>query len=196
MFKIPPEPFMESLFISTTSVALAEIGDKTQLLSLLLATRFTNKWAIIAGILLATIINHGLSAWLGQYSTQWLNSDWLQYVISGSFVLVGLWVLIPDKLDDKPDLMANLGPFIATTILFFLAEIGDKTQVATIILGAQYQNLLLVTLGTTIGMLLANIPVIYFGEALMKRLPLNVVRIIASSLFIVIGIATFGWSLV
>ena len=187
---------MESLFISTTSVALAEIGDKTQLLSLLLATRFTNKWAIIAGILLATIINHGLSAWLGQYSTQWLNSDWLQYVISGSFVLVGLWVLIPDKLDDKPDLMANLGAFIATTILFFLAEIGDKTQVATIILGAQYQNLLLVTLGTTIGMLLANIPVIYFGEALMKRLPLNVVRIIASSLFIVIGIATFGWSLV
>jgi putative Ca2+/H+ antiporter (TMEM165/GDT1 family) len=189
----PAGAFMESLFISTTRVAFAEIGDKTQLLSLLLATRFTNKWAIIAGILLATIINHGLSAWLGQYSTQWLDASWLQYVISSSFILVGLWVLIPDKLDDKPDLMANLGPFIATTVLFFLAEIGDKTQVATVILGAQYQNLLMVTVGTTIGMLLANIPVIYFGEALMKRLPLNTVRVMAAGLFIVIGVATFWW---
>ncbi|MFT5592270.1 MAG: putative Ca2+/H+ antiporter (TMEM165/GDT1 family) [Oceanicoccus sp.] len=186
---------MEPLFISTTSVALAEIGDKTQLLSLLLATRFSNKWAIIAGILLATIINHGLSAWLGQYSTQWLDSNWLQYLISGSFIVVGLWVLIPDKLDDKPDLMANLGPFIATTVLFFLAEIGDKTQIATVILGAQYQNLLLVTIGTTIGMLLANIPVIYFGEALMKRLPLHIVRAIAAAIFISLGLLTCFWSI-
>jgi len=184
---------MDALFTSTLTVALAEIGDKTQLLSLLLATRFTNKWAIIAGILIATLINHGLSAWLGQYSIQWLSSDWVQYVLSGSFVAIGLWILIPDKMDEETNLLANLGPFIATTLLFFLAEIGDKTQVATVILGAQYQHLLWVTLGTTLGMLLANVPVIYFGEALMKRLPLNLARVLASSLFIIMGIVTFFW---
>jgi putative Ca2+/H+ antiporter (TMEM165/GDT1 family) len=185
---------MEALFTSTVTVALAEIGDKTQLLSLLLATRFSNKWAIIAGIVLATVINHGLSAWLGQYSIQWLSSDWVQYVLSGSFIAIGLWILIPDKMDEDTNLMVNLGPFFATTILFFLAEIGDKTQVATIVLGAQYQSLLWVTLGTTLGMLLANIPVIYFGEALMKRLPLNATRIFAASLFIIMGLITALWS--
>ncbi len=184
---------MESLLISTTTVALAEIGDKTQLLSLLLATRFSNKHAIIAGILLATIINHGLSAWLGQYSIQWLSESWVQYLVSGSFIAVGLWVLIPDKLDSEPNLMAHLGPFFATTLLFFLAEMGDKTQVATIILGAQYQNVLLVTIGTTVGMLMANIPIIYFGDALMKRLPLNMVRIIAASAFILLGFVSAFW---
>tara|TARA_B100001063_G_scaffold247128_1_gene290435 strand:- start:6234 stop:6845 length:612 start_codon:yes stop_codon:yes gene_type:complete len=193
LVRIPPEPFMEALFTSTLTVALAEIGDKTQLLSLLLAARFSNKRAIIAGILLATIINHGLSAWLGQYSIQWLSSDWVQYILSGSFIAIGLWILIPDKMDEETNLMANLGPFFATLILFFLAEIGDKTQVATVVLGAQYQNLLWVTLGTTIGMLLANIPVIYFGEALMKRLPLNATRILAASLFIIMGIITGFW---
>lgn len=184
---------MDALLTSTITVALAEIGDKTQLLSLLLATRFSNKWAIIAGISFATLLNHGLSAWLGQYSIQWLNSDWVQYVLSGGFIAIGLWILVPDKLDDEPNLMTNLGPFIATCILFFLAEIGDKTQVATIVLGAQYQSLLWVTLGTTIGMLLANIPVIYFGDALMKRLPLNTVRILAASLFIIMGLVTGFW---
>ena len=184
---------MEALFTSTLTVALAEIGDKTQLLSLLLAARFSNKRAIIAGILLATIINHGLSAWLGLYSIQWLSSDLVQYILSGSFIAIGLWILIPDKMDEETNLMANLGPFFATLILFFLAEIGDKTQVATVVLGAQYQSLLWVTLGTTIGMLLANIPVIYFGEALMKRLPLNATRILAASLFIITGIITGFW---
>ncbi|MGK0444827.1 MAG: putative Ca2+/H+ antiporter (TMEM165/GDT1 family) [Bermanella sp.] len=184
---------MEALFTSTLTVALAEIGDKTQLLSLLLAARFSNKWAIIAGILLATIVNHGLSAWLGQYSIQWLSSDWVQYCLSASFIAIGLWILIPDKMDEDTNLMANLGPFVATTVLFFLAEIGDKTQVATVVLGAQYQSLFWVTLGTTIGMLLANIPVIYFGEALMKHLPLNTTRILAAGLFIIMGIVTGFW---
>lgn len=184
---------MESLFTSTLTVALAEIGDKTQLLSLLLATRFSNKWAIIAGIIVATVINHGLSAWLGQQSIQWLHDEWVQWILSGSFIAIGLWILIPDKLDDEPNLMAKFGPFLATCILFFLAEIGDKTQVATIVLGAQYQSLLWVTLGTTLGMLLANIPVIMFGEKLMQRLPLNTTRMVAAGLFILLGIITAIW---
>lgn len=184
---------MEAFFVSTTTVAFAEIGDKTQLLSLLLATRFSNKRAIISGILLATIINHGLSASLGQYSIQWFSDTLAQYLIAGCFIIVGLWVLIPDTLDHEPNMFVNLGPFAVTTCLFFLAEIGDKTQMATIVLGAQYQSLIWVTLGTTVGMLIANIPIIYFGKALMQRLPMSVIRYIAAITFITLGVLSVIW---
>lgn len=178
---------MDPLLTSTFAVAIAEIGDKTQLLSLILAARFANKWAIICGILVATVINHGLSAYLGLVSAQFLDQAWVQYVISGSFILVGLWLLIPDNMDNEEIGLSKYGPFIVTAVLFFLAEIGDKTQVATILLGAQYQDVLIITIGTTIGMLLANIPVIWFGKALMRRLPLNMARFASAGFFILLG---------
>jgi len=179
---------MEALLTSTATVALAEIGDKTQLLSFLLAARFKNKSAIIAGILVATLINHGISAWLGEWAADAVQGEWVNWLVGGSFIAIGLWILIPDKLDEQPNLMAHLGAFGATTILFFLAEIGDKTQVATVVLGSHYQQLLWVTLGTTLGMLAANIPAIWLGDKLLARLPLTLTRSLAALLFIVLGV--------
>lgn len=184
--------FMDALLTSTATVALAEIGDKTQLLSFLLAARFKNKWAIVAGILLATIINHGISAWLGEWAADWLHGPWLDWVIAGSFFAVGLWILVPDKVDEEPNLMAHLGAFGATTILFFLAEIGDKTQVATVILGGHYQSIFWVTVGTTLGMLAANVPAIWMGDKLLSKLPLNLTRSIAALLFIAMGVVALS----
>ncbi|MFV0277943.1 MAG: TMEM165/GDT1 family protein [Parahaliea sp.] len=178
---------MEAFATSTITVALAEIGDKTQLLSLFLAARFRNKWAIIMGILVATLVNHGASAWLGGWISQFLQSQTGQWLIGGSFVALGLWLLIPDKDDSDDSGIHRYGAFVASTVLFFLAEIGDKTQVATVLLGAQYASILWVTLGTTLGMLLANVPVVFAGEYLMQRIPLNLTRILASLAFIAVG---------
>lgn len=188
-----PETLEHSAFLaSTVAVAVAEIGDKTQLLSLLLITRFRNKTAIIAGILLATLINHGLSAalgaWLGQSLDQWINSQYAQWVVIVGFVAMALWVLVPDKDDDSVDTHQAWGAFLATTLLFFLAEIGDKTQVATVLLAAEFQSILWVTLGTTLGMMLANVPVVIFGQRLMARLPLNAARYITSAIFFALAI--------
>ncbi len=186
------DPVFEPLTTSVLAVALAEIGDKTQLLSLVLAARFRNKSAIIAGILLATLLNHGVSAWFGNWLGDWLTeffqSDSGRYIIGGSFVLLALWLLIPDKDEDVENRFDQYGAFVVSTILFFLAEIGDKTQVATVLLGAQFDSILMVTLGTTIGMLLANVPVVYAGEYLMKRIPLNATRIMASLVFAAVGV--------
>ncbi|MFW1678603.1 TMEM165/GDT1 family protein [Pontibacter sp. JAM-7] len=179
---------MDAFFTSTMTVALAEIGDKTQLLSLLLAARFRNKTAIIAGILLATLLNHAVSAWLGNWLGQFLQSDLGRWVIGGSFILLAAWLLIPDKEDETDSRFDSYGPFVVATILFFLAEIGDKTQVATVLLGAQFESIFWVTMGTTLGMLIANVPVVYAGDYLMQRIPMNAVRVAAAVVFAGVGI--------
>lgn len=181
---------MEAFLVSTGTVALAEIGDKTQLLSLILAARFRAPLAIILGILVATLLNHAISAWLGIWITNLISAETARIIVATSFLLVAVWILIPDKQDDTPGVFNRMGVFWATAVLFFLAKIGDKTQVATVILAAQYQSLIWVTLGTSLGMLLANIPVILFGQQLMKKMPLTLARYAASAVFMVLGIAS------
>ncbi len=181
---------MDALLASTSAVAIAEIGDKTQLLSIFLASRFTRRNAIIAGILFATLINHALSAWLGAWVAQWIPHAWLPWITGLSFIAVGLWVLIPDKEDDAAAGVLRYGAFVATCVLFFIAEIGDKTQIATVILAARFDDATLwVIIGTTLGMMLANVPVVYAGTWLMQRLPLAWARRGACMLFAGFGIA-------
>ena len=180
---------MEAFLSSFTAVAIAEIGDKTQLLSLFLAARFRAKGAIIAGILVATLLNHAASAWLGAWAAQFIPTNWQPLLLGGSFIAVALWLLIPDKDDSDDTSVLRYGAFIASCVLFFLAEIGDKTQIATVLLAASFeQALALVIVGTTLGMLAANVPVVYAGEWLMKRIPLNIARYSACVVFMLIGI--------
>jgi len=180
---------MDAFLFSTFSVALAEIGDKTQLLAFLLISRFRKPWPIIWGILLATLANHGVAAWLGAFAADWLQGAWLTWVVSLSFIAVGLWILIPDKIDDDEEsAVEKYGAFIATLVLFFVAEIGDKTQVATVILGAQFESLFWVVMGTTVGMLLANVPVVAIGHLAVDKMPLKWIRLGASTIFIVLGL--------
>lgn len=180
---------MEAFFGSTLAVAIAEIGDKTQLLSLFLAARFAGRHsAIIAGIFIATLLNHAASAWLGEFLMHWVPAHWGRWLIAGSFILIGLWLLIPDKEDAAPSPLDKYGPFVATTVLFFLAEIGDKTQIATVVLAAHYQDLWPVVMGTTVGMLAANVPVVLAGAWLMQRLPLRAARWGACVLFLGLGV--------
>mgnify|MGYP006138982131 FL=1 len=180
---------MEAFLSSFTAVAIAEIGDKTQLLSLFLAARFRAKGAIIAGILVATLLNHAASAWLGAWAAQFIPANWQPLLLGGSFIAVALWLLIPDKDDSDDTSVLRYGAFIASCVLFFLAEIGDKTQIATVLLAASFeQALALVIVGTTLGMLAANVPVVYAGEWLMKRIPLNIARYSACVVFMLIGI--------
>ncbi|WP_305813160.1 TMEM165/GDT1 family protein [Photobacterium leiognathi] len=184
---------MSVLAISITSVALAEIGDKTQLLSLLLASRYRKPIPIISAIFLATIVNHALAAWLGVAIADYLTPEVLKWVLVVSFVLMAGWILIPDKLDDDEKL-SNRGPFIASFIAFFIAEIGDKTQIATTMLGAKYHDVLMwVVLGTTIGMLLANVPVVLIGKLSAEKMPLGLIRKVTAALFLFLAVAAgFG----
>ncbi len=189
---------MDAFLTSTAVVALAEIGDKTQLLAILLATRFKKPLPIIAGILVATLANHFLAALVGEKAAELLSGQWFRYVIAAGFILMAGWTLIPDKLDeDEGAPSSRFGAFVTTLIAFFLVEMGDKTQVATIALGAQYQTVLPVMAGTTLGMMIANVPAVYFGQALIKRVPLTLVRTIAALLFLAIGLwllaQTAGW---
>jgi putative Ca2+/H+ antiporter (TMEM165/GDT1 family) len=184
----PKEHVVSVLAISITSVALAEIGDKTQLLSLLLASRYRKPVPIITAIFLATIVNHALAAWLGVVVADYLSPDTLKWVLVVSFLAMAGWILIPDKLDDD-EKISGRGPFIASFIAFFIAEIGDKTQIATSILGAQYSDaLVLVVLGTTIGMLLANVPVVLIGKLTADKLPLDLIRKVTATLFVALAI--------
>ena len=185
---------MDAFFTSTSVVALAEMGDKTQLLTLLLAARYANRMAIISAILLATLVNHGLSAWFGHALMSWVPADIMQWLVGLSFIAVGAWILIPDKLEDE-DNNASLkkGAFVATLILFSLAELGDKTQIATVILAARYDELLLVIAGTTLGMMIANVPVAYMGQWLINKIPMALIRYICCGLFLIIGVATLVW---
>jgi len=180
---------MEAFLTSTTVVALAEIGDKTMLLAIVLATRFRKPLPIVLGILVATLANHGIAAFLGQSIAGILQGPWFRYAVGLSFVAMALWTLVPDKLDEDEEPAApRFGAFLTTTVAFFLVEIGDKTQIATIALGAQFENVLLVTMGTTLGMMLANVPAVWFGNAIVERISLKAVRTIAAMLFLAIGI--------
>ncbi|MCL1079001.1 TMEM165/GDT1 family protein [Parashewanella spongiae] len=181
---------MEALFISAFSVAIAEIGDKTQLLALLLAARFSNRTAIISGMLVATVMNHFLAAIVGEWISGWFNPLYVKYIIALSFFGVAAWILIPDKLESEESKWYRYGPFLATLLLFFIAEMGDKTQVATVLLAAKYQQLAPVITGTTIGVLLANVPVVFIGHFSAEKLPLKWIRISCACLFTIIGIST------
>jgi putative Ca2+/H+ antiporter (TMEM165/GDT1 family) len=181
------------LAVSTGVVALAEIGDKTQLLALVLAARFRRPWPIVAGILVATIANHAVAGLAGAWFAHLLEGPWLRWIIAGSFVAVGIWALFPDRFedDDKPA-MDRYGAFMTTTIAFFFVEIGDKTQIATVALAGRFAaDVAAVVAGTTIGMILANAPAVWLGDKLAHRLPLKLIRICAASVFVVLGIAAF-----
>ncbi|WP_076590514.1 TMEM165/GDT1 family protein [Vibrio ostreicida] len=179
---------MSVLAISITTVALAEIGDKTQLLSLLLASRYRKPLPIVAAIFFATLVNHALAAWLGVAISEYLSPEVLMWVISISFLAMAGWVLIPDKLD-QDDATSSQSPFVASFIAFFIAEIGDKTQIATSILGAQFADALVwVILGTTIGMLIANVPVVIIGKLSADKLPLKLIRRVTATLFVLLAL--------
>lgn len=181
---------MSVLAISITTVALAEIGDKTQLLSLLLASRYRKPIPIIAAIFPATLANHALAAWLGVVVADYLSPDILKWVLVVSFLAMAGWILIPDKLDGEESISTR-GPFVASFIAFFMAEIGDKTQIATSILGAQYADALSwVIVGTTLGMLLANVPVVLIGKLSADKMPLGLIRKVTAGLFLLMALAT------
>ncbi|HJS14036.1 MULTISPECIES: TMEM165/GDT1 family protein [Rheinheimera] len=182
--------FFDAFVASFASVAVAEIGDKTQLLSLFLAARFRSRGAIIAGILVATLLNHAASAWFGAWVAQFIPEGWHAWLLGGSFIAVALWLLIPDKDDSEEVSVLKYGAFFASCILFFLAEIGDKTQVATVLLAATYPETWQVILGTTIGMLAANVPVVYAGSWLLERISLDWARRVACAIFMLLGVIT------
>jgi putative Ca2+/H+ antiporter (TMEM165/GDT1 family) len=181
---------MEALLLSTAVVALGEIGDKTQLLALVLAARFRKPWPIVLGILVATLANHALAGYVGNLVRAFLPPDILRWLVALSFFAVAAWALKPDKLDDDdaPPEVSRWGVFGVTVVAFFLAEMGDKTQVATIVLAAKFPSLVQVVVGTTLGMLLANVPVVMIGKAASARIPFKAIRILAALLFAALGV--------
>jgi putative Ca2+/H+ antiporter (TMEM165/GDT1 family) len=181
---------MEALFVSTGVVALAEIGDKTQLLALILAARYRQPLPIACGILVATLVNHGLAAWLGTLAAGWLGADVLRWILGLGFLAMAGWCLIPDKAETGPQAAARAGAFLATLVAFFLVEIGDKTQIATVALAARFHDIVLVTAGTTFGMMLVNVPAVLCGEGIARLVPLQPIRIAAALLFAVLGAMT------
>ncbi len=185
---------MESLLVSTGVVALAEIGDKTQLLAFLLAARFKKPLPIILGILVATIVNHGLAGALGAWITATLSPEALRWVLGLSFIGMAVWTLIPDKIEEEETRIAKrFGVFGATLVTFFLAEMGDKTQIATVAMAAHSAAPLLVVIGTTLGMLIADVPAVFIGDKLANRIPMRLVHSIAAAIFALLGVATlFG----
>jgi len=184
--------------LSAGVVALAEMGDKTQLLSLMLAVRYPKQaWPIIGGILIATLVNHAGAAFLGQLLASFIHPEILRWILGASFIVIGAWLLVPDKLEDEGQskkVHGALAVFLLTITLFFLAEMGDKTQIATIALGARYNDVLSVTAGTTLGMMLANAPAVWIGQKFTQRVPLKWVHAIAAVVFIAIGLITLIWS--
>ena len=182
---------MEALLISTGVVALAEIGDKTQLLAFILAARFKKPVPIIAGILAATLINHGLAGALGAWITSVLSPDVMRWILGVSFIGMAVWTLIPDKIEEEETQVAkHLGVFGATFVTFFLAEMGDKTQIATIALAANYAAPLLVIAGTTLGMLIADVPAVFVGNKFAAKIPMKLVHSIAAAIFAIMGLLT------
>lgn len=183
---------MEALLTSIFTVTLAEMGDKTQLLALFLATRFTSKLSVIFGIFVSTLLNHALSVWLGVEVAHWIPENAMSWIIGLSFIAVGLWLLIPDKDDSKESNILKYSAFSATFVLFFLAEIGDKTQIATVLLGAHYGGVWMVLLGSTFGMMLANVPVVLAGRWLIDKINADKTRLLACLLFLIMGIVTLA----
>lgn len=174
---------LTALSVSTLAVAVAEIGDKTQLLALVLAARYRKPWPIVAGILFATVANHALAGWAGAWAATALPVEWTRWAVAASFALVAAWALVPDTLDEDEAKAPRHGAFAATLLAFFLVEIGDKTQVATVVLAARYEPLWQVVAGTSAGMLLANVPVVLLGARFARRLPLRHARWAAAALF-------------
>jgi len=183
-------PHMEAWLVSTGVVALAEIGDKTQLLAFLLAAKFRKPLPIVFGILAATLANHAFAAAIGTWVTGLLSPEVLRWVLGLSFLGMAAWTLIPDKFEEEDARLVKYGVFMTTLIAFFLAEMGDKTQVATVTLAAQYNNFFAVVAGTTLGMMLANVPAVYLGGRIADRLPVRLVHGIAAAVFAILGIAT------
>ena len=180
---------MEAFLVSTGIVALAEMGDKTQLLSLVLAARFRKPWPIVLGIFVATAVNHALAGAVGAWVTNLLGPDVLRWVLGVSFIAMAVWMLIPDKLDeDEATTGPRYGVFLTTVIAFFLAEMGDKTQVATVMLAARFDAWASVVAGTTLGMMLANAPVVWFGDAITRKVPIKLVHTIGAIVFLVLGV--------
>lgn len=179
---------VEAFLVSTGLVAVAEIGDKTQLLAMILATRYRRPVPIILGILVATLANHALAAWAGAAVAAWLGPDAMRWILGGLFLVMAVWCLIPDKADEGPKVAGAAGAFVATAVAFFLVEIGDKTQIATVALSARFNDLVAVTAGTTFGMMIANVPAVLFGDVLARKVPLKLVRSLAAASFVVLGL--------
>ena len=181
---------MQAFLVSTGVVALAEIGDKTQLLAFMLAARFRRPLPIIAGIFAATLANHALAGAIGAWMTRMLGADTLRILLGVSFLAMAAWTLIPDRLDERPATPPKAGIFVTTLVAFFLAEMGDKTQVATVALTAQYDAFGAVVAGTTLGMMIANVPAVVLGERIAHRMPIRLVHAIAAAIFAALGVAT------
>lgn len=181
---------MQAILVSTGVVALAEIGDKTQLLAFILAAKFRKPIPIVLGILAATLINHGFAGALGTWITGLVTPNILRWILGATFIGMAIWTLIPDKFDEGDAKLAQFGVFGTTLIAFFLAEMGDKTQLATIALAAHYQDFPSVVAGTTLGMMIADVPAVFIGNKLAERLPLRLVHGVAAAIFAVLGVAT------
>ncbi len=181
---------MEAFLVSTGIVALAEMGDKTQLLALILAVRFRKPWPIVLGILVATLVNHGLAGAVGAWVTSFVGPQILRWVLAASFIGMAVWMLIPDKIDEEDtDAAPRWGVFGTTVVAFFLAEMGDKTQIATVMLAARYDAYFHVVAGTTLGMMLANAPVVWLGERMTRLVPMRLVHIVSALVFAALGVA-------
>jgi putative Ca2+/H+ antiporter (TMEM165/GDT1 family) len=181
---------MEAFLVSTGIVALAEIGDKTQLLAFILAAKFRKPVPIVLGILAATLVNHGLAGALGSFITSLVDPQTMRWILGISFLAMAAWTLVPDKFDEDEARLARFGVFGTTVIAFFLAEMGDKTQIATVALAAQYNALIAVVAGTTVGMMIANVPAVILGDRIANRLPVKLVHRVAAAIFAVLGVAT------
>jgi len=185
---------LEAFLVSTGIVALAEIGDKTQLLALLLAARFKKPWPIVLGILVATVANHALAGALGAWVSTQISAGVVRWILAASFLAMAVWMLVPDKLEDDGDAQPpRWGVFATTVLMFFLAEMGDKTQIATVMLAARFDTYLAVVAGTTFGMMLANAPVVWLGERVTRLLPLVVVHRVSALIFAVLAVLAI-WS--
>jgi Ca2+/H+ antiporter, TMEM165/GDT1 family len=182
-----PERILEAFLVSAGIVALAEMGDKTQLLALVLAARYKRPLPIVLGILFATLANHALAAWLGAWITNLTGREAMRWILGASFLAMAAWALVPDRLEKEEASRVRLGVFGATVVAFFLVEMGDKTQVATVALAARYASIAAVVAGTTLGMLLANVPAVVLGERLLRRVPVEAVRRAAAAVFVVLG---------
>jgi putative Ca2+/H+ antiporter (TMEM165/GDT1 family) len=184
---------MNSLLASTGVVALAEMGDKTQLLAFLLAARFRRPLPIVLGILAATLVNHGLAGALGAWITSAVSPTALRWGVGMLFLAMAVWTLIPDRIEEgETRTAARLGIFGATFVTFFLAEMGDKTQIATVAMAAQFSSVVLVVIGTTLGMMIADVPAVFLGERFARRIPLRLVHSVAAAIFAVLGVATLA----
>ncbi|MVW58703.1 UPF0016 domain-containing protein [Massilia sp. NEAU-DD11] len=183
---------MDAFLVSTGIVALAEIGDKTQLLAFLLAARFRRPLPIVAGIFVATIANHAFAAAVGALVSRLLGPDVMRWVLGIAFLGMAAWIMVPDEMDEDEARLARFGVFLTTVLAFFVAEMGDKTQVATVALAARYASAVAVVAGTTLGMMLANVPAVYFGDRIAGRVPLKLVHGLAALIFAVLGVATLS----